>query len=227
MSRLQSASASGSALKQEITRKWCSRSWRRPGSPTARQAGRNRNAAHRPRPRPAPGRGDAPRRLARSGATPRPRTTPRREHVGMGLADLAPGAQVLGRRLFEPQAGGARPRDIVRRALLLVQGGQRGLVADRADRGQKLTHCVEMVKRGARLHLARVMRGGVARIDCERDEAPRLPQPLVVPEQVAPVVEQGLCGAWTSSGPAAPPRAARLASRRQPSPWRSRMCFST
>ena len=77
----------------------------------------------------------------------------------------------------------AHLRPAVRRQLLVVEGGERGrLPASRADGGQELAHGVEIAQRGARLHLAGEMRSGVARVEGQRDEAPRPAQPLVVAE---------------------------------------------
>ena len=116
------------------------------------------------------------------------------EHVRVRFADLAPRAQPFrGRRLVEGERPGLRRAPgAVGRALLLVEpldgpGLRRG-----AHRRRELTHGVQVAQGLPCRHLAREMRGAVARVHGVGDEAPRLPQIRVVPEQVLPVVEQGL-----------------------------------
>ena len=112
----------------------------------------------------------------------------------MGLADLPPRSERGWRRgLFQRRSALLQARrPAVGRTLFLVELFEDGHLRAGADGGEKLAHGVEVAQRLARIHGAREVRGAVAGIHGERDEAPRLPDLLVEAEQLAPVVEQSL-----------------------------------
>ena len=94
----------------------------------------------------------------------------RRQNIGMRFANLAPGAQAFRRRFLKPKVASARPRPAVCRKLLVIKGCERSLLASSADGGQEFAHGVQMAQRGARLHFAGEVRGGVARVKGQRNK---------------------------------------------------------
>ena len=119
---------------------------------------------------------------------------PRFEHVRVGLAHLAPGAQLRPcRRLVEIQfgrfAGSDRP---VGRPLLIVKRIEALSLRVGAHGNQKLAHGIEVAQSLARFHRAGEMRRAVARVEAQRNETARPSEFRVVAKQVVPVVEQRL-----------------------------------
>ena len=116
------------------------------------------------------------------------------QHVRVGLADLPPGAERGWRRGLLQRRGSlflCRGRT-VGRALFLIELFEDGDLRFGASGGEKLAHGVEVAQRLARIHASLEVRGSIAGVHGERDEAPRLPDLVVEAEQFAPVVEQRL-----------------------------------